>query len=157
MAVLFVDDGSTSMAYTPALADEDMTMRPKGLPNKVSGREKFPHYYAVDEATGCWNWTRSLSNKGYGYFRRDGHELAHRWSYGTFVGPIPPKMFVLHHCDNPRCVNPDHLFLGTNHDNILDMVAKGRHWLQNPERISDGPVYFRPGHKAWQEIKKGIS
>lgn len=86
----------------------------------------------VDRTPGCWLWTASLRNKGYGAFtyRENGRAVqdrAHRYSWRLFHGPIPDGLCVLHRCDNPRCVNPAHLFLGTRGDNNADMVAKGRH------------------------------
>lgn len=76
---------------------------------------------------GCRNWEGGVNSKGYGVLLANGRlELAHRVAYVLFVGRIPDGMFVLHKCDNPRCVNPDHLVLGTHADNMADMVAKGR-------------------------------
>lgn len=77
--------------------------------------------------TGCWIWTGSLNKTGYGQFGVGGKAvLAHRMSYELFKGPIPKGMHILHSCDNPSCVNPDHLFLGTHQDNMDDKVAKNR-------------------------------
>lgn len=83
----------------------------------------------VEKTDGCWLWTASLTNKGYGEFRLNEPSpiLAHRVAYELAHGPIPPGLFVCHHCDNPPCVRPDHLFLGTQKDNAQDMVRKGRH------------------------------
>lgn len=77
--------------------------------------------------SGCWMWTRSRQAQGYGDFRYQGkHYTAHRAAYEAFTGPIPAGMHVLHRCDVRACCNPEHLFLGTNRDNIADSVAKGR-------------------------------
>lgn len=74
----------------------------------------------------CWVWTRCLDKDGYGQFQVLGECKAHRVSYRLLVGEIPKGMKVLHKCDNPSCVNPAHLFLGTNDDNMKDMSNKGR-------------------------------
>ena len=82
----------------------------------------------VDKTEGCWLWMASLCGHGYGAFvlRRGKHMQAHRFSWMIHNGPIPKGMCVCHHCDNPRCVNPEHLFIGTVKDNTQDMIKKGR-------------------------------
>jgi HNH endonuclease len=79
---------------------------------------------------GCWLWCASLSHNGYGKIGGTGHrcspKYAHRVSWELHFGPIPDAMLVLHKCDVPRCVNPSHLFLGTDADNMADKLAKGR-------------------------------
>lgn len=79
-----------------------------------------------DPVTGCWNWKLRL-NPDYGSFCfRKKQYKAHRMSYAVFNGPIPKDLFVLHKCDNSKCINPDHLFVGTQLDNIKDCRRKGR-------------------------------
>jgi len=76
----------------------------------------------------CLIWTRVITSSGYGQVRWGGNRiLVHRASWEIHNGPIPEGMCVLHSCDNPPCCNVDHLFLGTQGDNMTDMVMKGRH------------------------------
>ena len=83
--------------------------------------------YAINNKTGCWSWLLVKNKKGYGQVGYCGKIWqAHRLSYIKFVGEIPKGMCVLHKCDNPSCVNPEYLFLGTDADNARDRKAKGR-------------------------------
>lgn len=76
--------------------------------------------------SGCWLWLGSAC-LGYGRMRFGGQSrLAHRVAYEAMRGPIPKGMVLCHKCDNPGCVNPDHMFVGTQADNVRDMVQKGR-------------------------------
>jgi hypothetical protein len=74
-----------------------------------------------------FKWTDKLTNKGYGRIRNgERKEYAHRISYKIFIGFLPDNLNVCHKCDNPKCVNPFHLFKGTQYDNVIDMYKKGR-------------------------------
>ena len=91
----------------------------------------------VDKSDGCWLWNGSLNNKGYGEIGGDAggpNVLAHRASWKIHFGELPNNVGVLHRCDNPRCVNPSHLFLGTQKVNMLDCKAKGRTTLGERNR-----------------------
>lgn len=105
----------------------------------------------------CWEWQGSMT-RGYGMIRvGKGTQRAHRVSWEMANGPIPEGMNVLHHCDNPSCVNPAHLFLGTQADNVHDMQAKERkadlHGKRNGRaRLTEQDVY-----KIREMIKQGIS
>ncbi len=88
---------------------------------------------------GCWIWTGAKRTSGYGVFKLDGKaESAHRVSYKLFKGNIPEGIFVCHTCDNPMCVNPDHLFLGTASDNMMDAQNKGRLVIPEGKRFKKG-------------------
>ncbi len=81
----------------------------------------------VDPATGCWLWTGAKDPKGYGNVWHEGRsDKAHRVAFRLTKGPIPPGMMVLHACDRPSCINPDHLHAGTAKQNTREMIERGR-------------------------------
>ena len=81
----------------------------------------------INKTDTCWLWQGAISSKGYGRMRQDGkHISTHRYIFKMAYGEIPDGLFVLHDCDTPACVRPAHLFLGTQQDNIDDMINKGR-------------------------------
>jgi hypothetical protein len=92
----------------------------QGTSGPVAFWGNVPDHLPVDA---CWEWHGTRNAKGYGVFSG---KMAHRLTYAHAFGPIQDDLFVCHHCDNPPCVNTAHLFLGTNMDNLADMVAKGR-------------------------------
>lgn len=105
------------------------------MPSKVHGPASLRFWSKVRRTDSCWEWTGHIEPRtGYGKIKcripgdsqRKVH-LTHRAAWRFSFGEIPPGLFVCHHCDNPRCVRPDHLFLGTARDNGLDKMLKGRH------------------------------
>src|SRR5690349_10372216 len=113
------------------------------VPMKVRGqrvldpKERLMSFVRVNPDTGCWEWMGAKKGKAklkqYGSLvvgsRSSGGRKtvsAHRYAYEVFIGPIPPGLWVLHKCDNPPCINPDHLFLGDRMDNTRDRDSKGR-------------------------------
>lgn len=96
--------------------------------DRVSAEDRFwSRVKKSDEIDGCWEWTAGRTSQGYGHFQVNGviHKT-HRYAYEMANGPIPPGLFACHRCDNPPCVRPDHIFLGTNRDNQIDSRDKGR-------------------------------
>ncbi|MHB8273075.1 HNH endonuclease [Bradyrhizobium sp.] len=131
--------------------------------------DRFEQKFIPEPNSGCWLWTAATDEHGYGRFRIgskiDGTRrtaIAPRVSWSIYKGKIPEATNVLHSCDNPYCVNPDHLFLGTQNDNMKDCSAKGRtskgdrHSLIQKSHIPTGKDHWRygqpgnnPGEKHW--------
>lgn len=93
-----------------------------------TARDKLDRLSMPEPNSGCWLWLGRINQDGYGHIsvRRSRWDRAHRIAWAEARGPIPTGLFVCHKCDVRSCVNPDHLFLGTNQDNVDDMIAKGR-------------------------------
>ena len=115
--------------------DPSITLR-ASVPSGQSVEDRF--WAKVDKTGDCWLWTASVFRERYGYGKFQAGEnrantrvvYAHRYSWELVNGPVPDGLFVCHHCDNPPCVNPAHLFVGTHQDNVDDMMSKGRHRSQ---------------------------
>lgn len=116
--------------YNRRWATGDLADRPRyQLTPDATLDERLRHHGWRVTDEGCWEWTKSLNTHGYGQLAAGGDRpmIASRAAYTAWVGPILEGAFVCHRCDNPPCINPDHLFLGARGDNIADMTWKRRH------------------------------
>jgi hypothetical protein len=129
--------------------DESESQVPDGL---LERRAEFWTQAEEDPQTGCWVWNGSRTTHNYGFHTKY-RRLAHRLAWMIVRGPIPSGLNVCHRCDNPPCVNPAHLFIGTTADNVTDMLSKGRAaWQKSPPKTPPPPpptvrAEVRPGFK----------
>lgn len=121
------------MCSTHYMQQRRANLLPIGTRARGTTEERFWRY--VEKTDSCWIWTgSSRTKKGYGMLQKIGGSkgkgmTAHRLSYQIHKGEIPESMVVMHSCDNPSCVNPDHLSVGTQSQNILEAIAKGRKFV----------------------------
>ena len=116
--------------------------------------DKTRFWAKVDQPEeGCWLWQSTMFSQGYGCFKAAGKMCkAHRIAYTYAKGPIPDGLVVCHACDNKRCVRPDHLFLGTTRDNVLDAKRKGRLASGDRNGARLHPEKMTRGDKHWSHL-----
>lgn len=119
-------------------------------------QERFWNKVQINYETGCWEWTSSKNPKGYGQFwlTGGGRSLAHRYSYRFFFGEIQDGLLVCHTCDNTSCVRPDHLFIGTQMDNMHDASVKNR--VEKGEERPDAKLTPEDVYEIRTMIASGI-
>jgi uncharacterized protein (DUF433 family) len=117
--------------------------------------ERFTEKYKVNKKTGCWDWHGSTVRGGYGLLGsgppaepggKRGMVFAHRFAYQHFVGSIPDGLVVCHRCDNPACVNPEHLFVSSQPGNMKDMERKGRARVLTAEQVKEAIALLGRDH-----------
>lgn len=146
--------------------------------NQRRSKEQMAEYLLASRNvtdSGCWEWTKSLSKSGYGKikWREYGDLRVHRVAAFLWLEfPLTDTRIVCHHCDNRKCFNPVHLFIGTHKDNQQDSVRKGRHWLKSKTHCKHGHelspenTYFRKNgyrscrschrdnQREWQRLRR---
>lgn len=112
-------------------------------------REKASFWIKAKQTNYCWEWEGGKDNCGYGRFNHSLEVLAHRISYQLLYGRIEKEIHILHRCDNPGCINPDHLFVGTHQENMIDKMKKGRarHFGRRSQYYG---VTWRKDSKCWR-------
>lgn len=118
------------------------------MPRKEDPIIRFWRFVKKTET--CWLWTGARTNFGHGVFKNKiaTGNLAHRFSYALHFESIPSKKMILHKCDNPDCVNPEHLYLGNHKDNMRDVALRKRHWntkktaCKNGHRFNPENIYM---------------
>lgn len=121
--------------------------------------ERFAEKYKVTPG-GCWEWQATRIVGGYGMLRGPNRTnvLAHRFSFANKNGPIPTGMIVCHKCDNPPCVNPEHLFLATHRENMKDMEKKGRARLLSQSSVDEARSMLTSGYsQTWIAQHFGVA
>lgn len=133
------------------------TMKKMQMDKHGSISDRFHSRYKKTD-NGCWTWIAHTDKDGYGILPTNSASIrAHRFSYELYIGVIPEELVVCHKCDNPSCVNPEHLFIGTVKDNCQDMLSKGRDKMvgskNNKAKLNENDIKnIRNSTESYQSI-----
>lgn len=156
-------DGCSNKSYVKGLCNAHYIRKSRKKPmlekswHQLSAKERLNKFIKVNEENQCWIWTGGKNKKGYGSLSYNGKTtIAHRLSYELYIGQIPNEMLICHHCDTPSCINPGHLFLGTNLDNSNDKFSKGRNKSSPGQRNGNSKLTDDQVRSIKKKLKNGV-
>lgn len=144
--------------YRRVERNDDLNIKDIRRDSELTKTQRFNLSYTICNKSGCWIWKWRLNKDGYGMMNwNNKNTFAHRVSYEINNDICPGNLSVCHHCDNPSCVNPSHLFLGTQKDNVQDMMSKSRNRPLQGSNHPNSKINEETAQLIFKQLKDGLS